>query len=88
VYSRAGLWLGPVDENEMNDARAKFALSASWLVLSCAILRFISSFERHVAFQLDARGLVIGCSTTIVGALVMVRPIRNVRKQRAGDGRP
>ena len=65
----------------MNDARARFALSASWLVLPCAILRFISSFESHVAFQLDARGLAIGCSITILGTLVMVRPIRNVRKQ-------
>jgi hypothetical protein len=64
----------------MNDARARFALSASWLLLSCAILRFISSFER-LAFQLEARSLLIGCGITILGTLVMVRPIRNVRKQ-------
>jgi hypothetical protein len=64
----------------MNDARARFALSASWLLLSCAILRFISSFER-MAFHLEAPGLLIGCGITILGALVMVRPIRNVRKQ-------
>jgi hypothetical protein len=65
----------------MNDVRAKFALSASWLVLSFAILKFIGSFDQAAPVGLNAHDLLIGCSIQVLGTLVMVRLIRNVRKQ-------
>jgi hypothetical protein len=72
----------------MNDARARFALSASWLVLSCAILRFISSFESHVAFQLDARGLVIGCQHHDSRHTCNGPANQKCAQTAAGNGRP